>query len=194
MSDSTRSRTPSHGYWQAFEQLADESFVRRLEQEQHGDEPSGASLDVSRRGVLQLMSASVAMASLSGCRWPVEEIVPFDRRPESYQPGKITRFATSLDVAGVLRSVVVSSYDGRPIKIDGNPDHPASGGATDALTQANILELYDRDRSRQPIHRGRRSGPSGRLGRFRDGPVGPGVRGCDGTAGCSQSAPHLSDP
>ena len=108
---------------------------------------------VSRRSMLQLMSASVALAGLPGCRWPVEEIVPFDRRPESYLPGKIRRYATSLEVGGVVRPVVVSSFDGRPIKIEGNPDHPASGGGASALTQGKILELYDRDRSRLPTRR-----------------------------------------
>ncbi|MDY7092928.1 MAG: TAT-variant-translocated molybdopterin oxidoreductase [Acidobacteriota bacterium] len=153
MSDSTRSQTHSHGYWQSLEELAgDEAFARSLEQE-FSDQADSPLDSISRRRVLQVMSASVALAGLSGCRWPAEEIVPFDRRPESYQPGKISRYATSLDVAGTVRPVVVSSYDGRPIKIEGNPGHPASAGATDALTQANLLELYDRDRSRQPVIR-----------------------------------------
>ncbi|MEM9553593.1 MAG: TAT-variant-translocated molybdopterin oxidoreductase [Acidobacteriota bacterium] len=153
MSDSTRPRSHAHGYWQSLEELAgDEAFAQSLARE--FSESASSPLDaVSRRGVLQLMSASVALASFAGCRWPVEEIVPFDRRPEGYQPGKIARYATSLVVAGVARPVVVSSYDGRPIKVEGNPEHPSSAGATDALTQAEILALYDPDRSRQPVHR-----------------------------------------
>ncbi|MCB1054593.1 MAG: TAT-variant-translocated molybdopterin oxidoreductase, partial [Acidobacteria bacterium] len=150
MSDPTRTKPQSHGYWQSLEELAgDDAFVRSLEREfsDEADKPFDA---VSRRRVLQVMSASVALAGLSGCRYPVEEIVPFDHRPEDYQPGKLQRYATTLDVAGVVRPVVVSSFDGRPIKIEGNPGHPASAGATDALTQADVLELYDRDRSRQP--------------------------------------------
>ena len=153
MSEPTRPITSSHGYWQSLEELAaDSSFVRRLEQE-FPDESSDPVDGVSRRRVLQLMSASVALAGLSGCRWPEEEIIPFDRRPESYQPGKLERYATTLEIAGVARPVLVSSFDGRPIKIEGNPDHPLSAGAANALTQASILELYDRDRSRQPRFR-----------------------------------------
>jgi molybdopterin-containing oxidoreductase family iron-sulfur binding subunit len=150
MSESNRPTPSSHGYWQSLNELSgDEAFLRGLESEF----PEGADAapeGVSRRQFLQIMSASAALAGLAGCGWPEEEIIPFDRRPESYNPGRIKRFATTLDVAGAARPVLVSSYDGRPIKIEGNPDHELSGGGTDAVTQALVLELYDRDRSRKP--------------------------------------------
>jgi molybdopterin-containing oxidoreductase family iron-sulfur binding subunit len=111
--------------------------------------PSGGPLDPSRRRFLQLLSASAAFAGLAGCRWPREEIVPFGKRPEGYQPGRIAQYASTLHVADVATPVLVSAYDGRPIKVDGNPDHPMSRGAADVFTQAAILEFYDPDRARE---------------------------------------------
>lgn len=177
MSESNQPTPNSYGYWQSLEELAEEeSFLRQLESEFGGDAndpPAG----LSRRSFLQVMSASVALAGLSGCRWPQEEIIPFDRRPESYRPGKIARFATTLDIAGVARPVLVSSYDGRPIKIEGNPDHALSRGAADAITQAAVLELYDRDRSRQPLRRGAGGGSWEEFANFARERFGEGTNG-----------------
>ena len=104
--------------------------------------------DTSRRRFLQIMGASMALATASGCTWETEEIVPFQRRPEGRVPGKSRRFATALECSGVASSLLVASYDGRPIKIEGNPDHPLDAGACSARTQAAVLDLYDPDHSR----------------------------------------------
>ncbi|MCP4573606.1 MAG: TAT-variant-translocated molybdopterin oxidoreductase [bacterium] len=145
---------PAHGrnYWRSLQDLADsEEFRHQLENEFPGgvDAPSG----MTRRRFLQIMSASIAMTSLAGCRWPEEKIVPFAKRPEGVSPGTPMGFATTFEVGPTVHSVVATSYDGRPIKIDGNPDFRLSGGAATATAQASVLDLYDPDRSRHLLNR-----------------------------------------
>jgi len=102
---------------------------------------------INRRHWLGVMGASLALAGTTGCRRPEEEILAFSERPAERTPGRTQRFATTMDIAGAAVGLLVTSVDGRPIKIEGNPKHPASLGATDAIAQAAILELYDPDRS-----------------------------------------------
>src|SRR5579863_1075700 len=94
------------------------------------------------------MGASLALAGLSACtRQPTETIMPYVRQPEEVIPGKPLFFATAVPLAAVAAGVLVESHLGRPTKVEGNPDHPASLGATDVFAQASVLELYDPDRS-----------------------------------------------
>src|SRR5437764_6773941 len=94
------------------------------------------------------MGASLALAGLGACsRAPTETIVPYVRPPEELVPGKPLFFATALSLGGLATGVLVESHMGRPTKVEGNPDHPASLGATDAFAQASVLTLYDPDRS-----------------------------------------------
>ncbi|MBS1211994.1 MAG: molybdopterin oxidoreductase, iron-sulfur binding subunit, partial [Proteobacteria bacterium] len=103
---------------------------------------------VKRREMLKLMAASLALAGIDGCsRQPAEEIVPYVRAPERMVPGKPLYYATALTLGGFARGVLVESHMGRPIKVEGNPLHPASLGATDVFAQASVLGLYDPDRS-----------------------------------------------
>jgi molybdopterin-containing oxidoreductase family iron-sulfur binding subunit len=106
----------------------------------------------SRRGFLKIMGASVALAGLTGCRWPDEKIVEYARRTPGRVPGTPAQFATVRTLNGVGTGLLITSYDGRPIKVEGNPLHPDSLGATDAMMQAAILEIYDPDRSHAPRH------------------------------------------
>ncbi len=104
----------------------------------------------SRRGFLKLMAASLGLAGvgLGGClRQPEEKIVPYVRQPEDSVPGKPQYFATLTTLGGYATGLLVESHLGRPTKIEGNPEHPASLGATDAFAQATILSMYDPDRS-----------------------------------------------
>jgi Fe-S-cluster-containing dehydrogenase component len=108
---------------------------------------------LSRRRFMQLMGSSLALAEAAGCRFEQSTLMPESRRPEGHIPGATTTFATACELAGVALPLLVTSYEGRPIKVEGNPGHPASGGATDLWAQASILELYDPDRSRHVIDR-----------------------------------------
>jgi Fe-S-cluster-containing dehydrogenase component len=99
---------------------------------------------VSRRDFLSVMAASIAMAGLSACRSaPPEKIVPYVSAPEDLLPGKPQFFATAMPQSGYGIGLIVESHEGRPIKVEGNPNHPASLGATDVFAQASPLTLYD---------------------------------------------------
>src|SRR6266540_3231640 len=101
---------------------------------------------VDRRDFMKLMSASMALAGLAACNRPEQKIVPYVKQPENLVPGKPIFFATAMTLGGVASGVLAESHMGRPTKIEGNPDHPSSLGASDAQLQASILGLYDPDR------------------------------------------------
>lgn len=147
MSSVTSTSAAAREYWRSLDQLQQTpEFTEFL----HREFPVAASefpQGVSRRRWLQLMGASFALTGLTGCRWEKETLAPFASRPMNRVPGVPQHFATSWELGGVARPLVVTSYDGRPIKVEGNPEHPESLGATDALSQAMILHLYDPDRS-----------------------------------------------
>lgn len=114
----------------------------------------GLDDSLSRRRWLQLMGASLALGAAStGCRYQEEKIAPYAFRPQNRIPGIPVKYATSLNFAGAAQPLEATSYDGRPIKLDGNRLHPDSLGASDAWTQARILELYDPERLRSPMRR-----------------------------------------
>ena len=120
--------------------------------------PLGAewSNEVSRRRFLKLMGASFALAGATACtRNPLEQIVPYLKQPEEIIPGKPLYFASALTLGGYARGVLVESHEGRPTKIEGNPQHPASLGASDVFMQAELLALYDPERSQAVMHEGR---------------------------------------
>ncbi len=100
------------------------------------------------------MGASVAFASLASCRKPLEKIIPYVNAPENLIPGKPQYYATTMPFGSRAYGLVVESHEGRPTKIEGNKLHPASLGATDARTQAEILNLYDPDRKNVLTHKG----------------------------------------
>jgi molybdopterin-containing oxidoreductase family iron-sulfur binding subunit len=141
--------TRGREYWRSLESLAETPEFKEF---LHREFPQNASewLDpVGRRGFLKLMGASLALAGVSACtRQPDEEIVPYVRQPEEEVPGKPLFFATAMPMSGAGLGLLVESHEGRPTKVEGNPDHPSSRGATDLYAQASILGLYDPDRSR----------------------------------------------
>ena len=113
-----------------------------------------SSFDIDRRAALKLFVSGAALA-LASCGRPDQEVVPYVEMPERLTPGVPLRFASALPLAGYGRGVIVTSVEGRPIKIDGNPRHPASLGATDVFAEAAVLSLYDPDRSQAPRSGGR---------------------------------------
>jgi molybdopterin-containing oxidoreductase family iron-sulfur binding subunit len=142
-------------YWKSLEELAGTpEFLEFLHREfpsqaSEFDDPKG------RREFLTLMGASLALAGLTGCtKQPEEKIVPYVQAPEQAIPGKPLFFATAMLDRGYAKGILVESHLGRPTKIEGNPDHPASLGATDVAGQAWVLGLYDPDRSQTLSYRG----------------------------------------
>lgn len=111
--------------------------------------PLASALSVNRRRALKLLASSAAFA-LTSCGHPEEEVVPYVSLPDGMTPGLPMEFATTLALNGYGRGVLVKSMEGRPIKIDGNPRHPASLGAIDIFDEASLLTLYDPDRSKSP--------------------------------------------
>ena len=108
-----------------------------------------------RRDFLKLMGASLALAGVSACtRQPEEKIVPYVRQPEDIVPGRPLFYATAMPQGGFGHPLLAENHMGRPTKLEGNPDHPASLGATDLFGQTSVLGLYDPDRSRTILHRG----------------------------------------
>ena len=124
-----------------------------------GDEfPPGASeppQGLSRRAVLELAAFGASAAGLSGCfRQPPEKVMPYSQQPPEVTPGVPLHYATGLTLEGYVRGLVVRSYEGRPTKVEGNPESPLFGGGTCAVGQATVLSLYDDDRLRGPLWQG----------------------------------------
>ena len=151
-------------YWRSLEELADTPQFREFVAREFPQQAEGWNDPLERRTFLKLMGASLALAGLSGCVFqPPEKIVPYVKQPEEQVPGKSLFYATAAPVLGVATPVLVRSNEGRPTKIEGNPDHPNNrpvdfpandpyrdtrgSSATDIFTQASILSLYDPDRS-----------------------------------------------
>ncbi len=144
-------------YWRSLGQLGDTPEFRQwLEREFPQGASEFAGGEVSRRSFLQLMGASTALAglTLAGCRRPEKHLVPFTRGVEWSIPGKALFYATARPWRNGYAPVVAQTNDGRPTKVDGNPLHPASKGASDTFTQASLLDLYDPDRSRHFTFKG----------------------------------------
>ncbi len=143
-------------YWRSLEELAGtEEFQELLHREFPRQASEWIGDDVSRRGFLKLMSASLALAGLSGCtKMPTQVIVPYVRQPEEIVPGRPLFFATAMTLSGYAAPLLVRSNEGRPTKIEGNPEHPVSRGTTDSYAQGSLLELYDPDRGQTNFYHG----------------------------------------
>src|SRR5258708_11587953 len=97
--------------------------------------------------MMTLLGASLSLAGLAGCRDPVEEIVPFVPAPEEILPGTPLHYATTMPFRRSAYGLIVESHEGRPTKIEGNPSHPSTLGASSSPVQASVLGLYDPDRA-----------------------------------------------
>lgn len=140
-------------YWRSLDELADTPEFREF----LGDEFPG-ELEIpdgmSRRKFLSLMGASLAFAGLAGCRRPVEKIIPYVHAPENVVLGNPNYYASVTPFGLDSYGVIAENHEGRPTKLEGNPDHPASRGKSNALLQSEILNLYDPDRSPSPLIHG----------------------------------------
>ncbi len=141
-------------YWRSLEQLADTPEFKKFVAAEFPESVEEVADGVSRRKFLGLMGASIAFAGLVSCRRPVEKIVPYVVAPENIIPGVPRYYATIMPVGLSNYGLLVENHDGRPTKIEGNPDHSSTRGATNAWLQASVLELYDPDRSKQVRFKG----------------------------------------
>lgn len=149
MSHTEMNQTPT--YWRSLGQLENSEEFQQVLAREFPEGITEAPDEVSRRGFLGAVAASVALAGMTSCRKPVTKILPFTKRPEGYKPGIAQHYATTLTRNGYGVGVLAKSNDGRPTKLDGNPDHPSCpGGGSDMQLQAELLQLYDPNRSRKP--------------------------------------------
>ena len=154
-------------YWRSLEHLAETPAFREWLEREFPDGASEFTDPVSRRHFVNIMSASFLLMGVgltTGCRRPEEKILPFSKKPPGYTHGVPQYFATAMPLRGSAIPLLAKSYDGRPVKLEGNPEHPLnrrpegqSGFAhagTDAITQASILNLYDPDRAQRFTYKG----------------------------------------
>src|ERR1700743_270586 len=144
-------------FWKNLDELAETPAFHELMREEFPRQSgSNEGVDaVSRRGFLKVMGASLTLAGLAGCtKQPDEPIFPYIKQPEDLILGKPMYFATAHPFPTGAIPVLVKSDAFRPIKIEGNPEHPMSKGKSDAFTQATLLDLYDPDRSKNVQYRG----------------------------------------
>jgi molybdopterin-containing oxidoreductase family iron-sulfur binding subunit len=143
-------------YWRSLGQLGERpefrDYLEREFQEGASELPEG----ITRREMMTLLGASISLAGLAGCRRPVEEIVPFVTAPEEIVPGVPRYYATTMPFRRSAYGLIVESHEGRPTKIEGNPSHPSTLGASSSRVQASVLNLYDPDRSQSITLKGER--------------------------------------
>jgi molybdopterin-containing oxidoreductase family iron-sulfur binding subunit len=148
-------KAPRGRFWKSLDELSGTpAFLEYL----HREFPEQASVfedPKGRREFLTLMGASLALAGLTACtKQPEEKILPYVRQPEGLVPGRPLFFASAYGPDGYARGILVESHEGRPTKIEGNPDHPTSLGASDVFGQAHVLGLYDPDRAKAVFYVG----------------------------------------
>ena len=171
-----RARLQSAGgreYWRSLEELAAKPEFQDLLEREFPRQAIGWSEDENsgegRRNFLKLMGASLALAGLTACtRQPTEHIMPYVRQPEELIPGRPLFYATATTLNGVANGILAESHEGRPTKIEGNPEHPATLGACDAFSQASVLQLYDPDRLQAVTLQGEIRGWSAFFGALRE--------------------------
>ncbi len=155
--------------WTSLEEVAETpGFQRYMEREFPHQAPRDMA-PLPRRDFIRLMGATMALAGIGGCAYQApEKIVPYLEQPENLIPGKSTYYTTAFERGGYGIGLLAESSEGRPVKLEGNPDHVASLGATDAIAQASLLQLYDPDRSQAVRHHGEVSAWEIFLGEFSD--------------------------
>jgi MoCo/4Fe-4S cofactor protein with predicted Tat translocation signal len=139
-------------YWRSLDELAATPEFQDLLDREFPRQAVGWAEDEDsvegRRNFLKLMGASLALGGLAACtRQPEEHIAPYIQQPEELIPGRPLFYATSTTLSGVSTGMLAESHEGRPTKMEGNPEHPGSMGACDVYSQASVLQLYDPDRA-----------------------------------------------
>jgi molybdopterin-containing oxidoreductase family iron-sulfur binding subunit len=146
----------SRTYWRSLAQIEDLPEYRDALEREFPEGASELPDGITRRDMMMLLGASLSLAGLAGCRRPVEEIVPYVTAPEDTLPGIPRHYATTMPFRRSAYGLIVESHEGRPTKIEGNPAHPSTLGASSARVQASVLGLYDPDRSQTVLQKGAR--------------------------------------
>jgi len=146
----TRRNESGKTYWRSLDELAGSPELEESKDREFPESAKEAPKGMERRRFLTVMGASMALSGLVGCRRPEEKILPYARAPEEVIPGRPLFFATTMPFMGTAFGLIVESHEGRPTKIEGNPRHPESMGATTTFLQAVVLDMYDNDRSDSP--------------------------------------------
>jgi MoCo/4Fe-4S cofactor protein with predicted Tat translocation signal len=150
MSDQPKQTT----YWKSLNELAKNKEYEKFVEREFPENATELTDQVSRRSFLRVMGASIALAGFASCRKPVQKILPYNKQPEDLVLGVPHFYATSMPFQDTVTGLLVENNEGRPTKLEGNEDHPSSGGRTSIYHQAGILSMYDPDRSRSPVHNG----------------------------------------
>ncbi len=141
-------------FWQSIDELAEAPGFMEMVQEEFPRQTSELTDGFSRRSFMKVMGASLALAGVTGCtKQPDEQIYPYIKQPQDLIISKPNFFATAYPFSTGAVPVLIRSREYRPVKIEGNPEHPMSKGKTDLFTQATLLDLYDPDRSKHVIER-----------------------------------------
>ena len=143
-------------YWRSLAQIEGSAEARAFLEREFPEGASELPEGIGRRDMMMLLGASLSLAGLAGCRRPAEEIVPYVTAPEDAVPGVPRYYATTMPFRRSAYGVIVESHEGRPTKVEGNPAHPSTGGASSSLIQASVLELYDPDRAQHVTVKGAR--------------------------------------
>jgi molybdopterin-containing oxidoreductase family iron-sulfur binding subunit len=149
--------TKGKRFWTSLEEIVDDGGFRAWLEAEF---PQAAAIMPARgrREFLKIMGASLLLAGLAGCGEERSDLaLPYVNQPEDSTPGVPRYYATAVLFEGYAQPVLATTYDGRPTKLDGNPDHPVTMGRSDAFTQAAVLQLYDPDRSQAPVQGGKPS-------------------------------------
>ena len=144
-------------YWRSLGQLDEGPEFRAFLEREFPEGASELPEGVTRREMITLLGASLSLAGLAGCRRPAEEIVPYVTAPEDVVPGIPRFYATTMPFGRSAYGLIVESHEGRPTKVEGNPSHPSTLGASSSRVQASVLGLYDADRSQTVRLKGSRS-------------------------------------
>ena len=179
-------------YWRSVEEFTDAPEFREYVDREFPDQAEGWDDKLNRRNFIKVMGASLALAGLSGCViQPSEKIVPYVNSVEGLMPGVPLFYATSMVMGGIATGVLAKSFDGRPVKIEGNPEHPGSLGGSCIYSQASLLDMYDPDRSQVVMQRGTPNSWQGFVEAVRTSVE---ENGKDGGAGLRYLTPTITSP
>lgn len=157
MSQEVKQENKQPDYWKSLNELAKNKEYEEFAGREFRKGASELDDGLSRRSFLQIMGASVALAGFASCRRPVQKLLPYSNAPEDIIPGESLYYASAIPFQDALTGLVIETTDARPIKIEGNELHPASLGSSSIYQQAELLSMYDPDRSRTVRENGEES-------------------------------------